>query len=226
MKVNEIFTSIQGEGTRAGLVCTFVRFTGCNLRCTYCDTEYAFYEGKSLNIPQILERVSFFGAPLVCVTGGEPMLQREIVPLLEQLLGAGYTVLLETGGQQNLQRVPVQVVKIVDIKTPGAISENPDGNFANSDAFRGVHFNYCNLDTLRQDDEIKIVVTGRFDYEWAKGFINQHRVLERVGTVLLSPCHGRLDPALLSSWILEDRLPVRLNLQLHKYIWGVDARGV
>lgn len=226
MKVNEIFLSIQGEGTRVGLPCTFVRFTACNLRCTYCDTEYAFYDGTSMTIPVILERIAGFKSPLVCVTGGEPMLQREIVAFLEQLLIAGYAVLLETGGQQSLRAVPHGVVKIVDIKTPGAFREDPDIHFVESREFLGVHFDYSNLECLCPTDEVKIVITGRLDYEWAKSFIRRYNLAERVGAVLFSPCHGKLHPAELSSWLLEDRLPVRLNLQIHKYIWGAETRGV
>lgn len=225
MRVNEIFASIQGEGTRAGEPCTFVRFTGCNLRCTYCDTEHAFYEGEDLDRQGILARVADLGLPLVCVTGGEPMLQREIVPFLGELVGRGYTVLLETGGSRPLSQVPSEVIKVVDLKTPGAIRRDPPPGFDLTPAFLST-FDRSNLDALLPHDLIKIVLTSRADYEWAVAAMVELALPRRVQQVLFSPSHGELDARDLSAWIVEDRLPVRLNLQLHKLIWGADARGV
>lgn len=225
MRVNEIFASIQGEGTRAGEPCTFVRFTGCNLRCTYCDTEYAFYEGSDLDRAAILARIADLGLPLVCVTGGEPMLQREIVPFLGDLVAGGYTVLLETGGSRPLADVPPEVIKVVDLKTPGAIRSNPPADYARSAAFLA-SFDRSILDALRPHDLIKIVLTSRADYDWAVAAIAELSLTDRVQQVLLSPSHDELHPRDLSAWIIADRLPVRLNLQLHKVIWGAEARGV
>jgi 7-carboxy-7-deazaguanine synthase len=225
MRVNEIFASIQGEGTRAGEPCTFVRFTGCNLRCTYCDTEYAFYEGEELARGAILDRVAAFGLPLVCVTGGEPMLQKEIVPFLEELVDRGHTVLLETGGSRSLAGVPEPVIRVVDIKTPGAIRRDAQPGFERSPEFLATFF-AGNLDLLRQHDLVKLVLTSRADYDWSVGVMREHRLHERVERVLLSPSHGKLDPRDLVAWMVEDRLPARMNLQLHKYVWGADVKGV
>lgn len=226
MRVNEIFASIQGEGTRAGEPCTFVRFTGCNLRCTYCDTEYAFYEGRDMDRAAILAAVDGFGLPLVCVTGGEPMLQREIVPFLSELVARGYTVLLETGGSRPLADVPPAVIKVVDVKTPGAIHAGGLPVGARSTPELAASFDPSNLDALRAHDLVKIVVTDRADYDWAVERLRELRLDERVERVLISPSHGRLDPRDLVEWMVQDRLPARLNLQLHKYIWGAEVRGV
>jgi 7-carboxy-7-deazaguanine synthase len=226
MKVSEIFTSVQGEGSRAGLPCTFVRFVACDLRCTYCDTEYAFYGGTNRPIDAILGEVASRGVPLVCVTGGEPMLQKEIVPFLEQLLAQGCEVLLETGGHRDLSQVPKAVVKIVDIKTPGSFVRGATADYARSEAFTSAHFHPANLQALASHDEVKVVITSRYDYEWARDYLRTHDIYSRVAHVHLSPSHGEVTPAALVGWLLEDRLPARLNLQLHKYIWDPNTRGV
>ena len=226
MRLNEFFVSLQGEGTRCGEPCVFVRFTGCNLRCTYCDTEYAFYEGGDIERAALVQKVIDTGMPLVCVTGGEPMLQNEIIPFLSDLVDAGLTVLLETGGSKPLDNVPSQVVKIVDIKTPGAMKADSDEEYARSQTFLEMHFCYENLKALQPHDEIKFVVTDRNDYEWACGFMQEHQLQGRVASVLMSPEHEKVQPRDLAKWVLEDGIPVRLNLQIHKYIWGADVRGV
>jgi len=227
MRVNEMFLSIQGEGLDAGRLCTFVRFTACNMRCTYCDTEYAFYEGEGRSQDEIMEAVAGFGAPLVCLTGGEPMLQRDIHELAQRLLDAGYEVSIETSGTLPLDRLPAEVVKIMDIKTPGALRtpESPK-NFAESAAFRSEHLELRNLDLLGPHDLAKFVLCDRADYEWALEFVAEHDLVSRVEAVLFSPIHPGLDPAELARWLTEDKPPVRLNLQIHKVIWGAETRGV
>jgi 7-carboxy-7-deazaguanine synthase len=211
MKVCEIFTSIQGESTRAGLMCTFIRFTGCNLMCTYCDTKYAYKEGSEYSVDEILEEVSERNVKLVEVTGGEPLLQIEVLELIKSLLDRGYEVLVETNGTVSINDIDKRASVIMDIKTPGS---GECGKMASG-----------NLDVLKASDEVKFVVTDRADYEWARDFINDHLLLN-ICAVLLSPAFGVLDPQVLSGWILEDRLGVRLNLQLHKYIFGPEKRGV
>ncbi|MCH7521312.1 MAG: radical SAM protein [Candidatus Marinimicrobia bacterium] len=211
LKVNEIFHSIQGESSHAGRPCVFVRLTGCNLRCTWCDTEYAFYEGEDLTVDQVLERVAAYGCRLVEVTGGEPLMQPGAIELMGRLLKDGYEVLLETGGSLPIGRVPRDVIKIVDFKAPssGMVKKNL----------------WSILDDLAPQDEIKFVIGDRADYDWAKAALEQHDHLGR-HTVLFSPVFGRLEPQTLSEWILGDRLPVRFQLQLHKIIWEPDLRGV
>lgn len=211
LKVNEIFYSIQGESTHAGRPCVFVRLTYCNLRCTYCDTEYAFYRGSERSIDEILEEVGAYRCRLVEVTGGEPLIQRETTQLLERLLEEGYEVLLETSGAWPIEHVPDRVRIIMDFKTPGS------GMVASN--------RWQNLQGLDSDDEIKFVVCDRADYEWARGVIGEHDLTAR-HSVLLSPSHGELDPRLLSEWVLTDGLPVRVQLQIHKFIWSPSARGV
>jgi len=211
LKVNEIFYSIQGESTHAGRPCVFVRLTYCNLRCTYCDTEYAFYSGSERSINEILEQVAAYRCRLVEVTGGEPLIQRETTQLLERLLGEGYEVLLETSGAWPVEHIPDGVGIIMDLKTPGSgmVTSN----------------RWQNLQHLDGDDEIKFVVCDRADYEWARSVIGEHD-LTASHRVLLSPSHGELDPRLLSEWVLSDSLPVRVQLQIHKFIWSPLARGV
>ncbi len=211
LKVNEIFYSIQGESTQAGRPCVFVRLTYCNLRCTYCDTEYAFYRGSERSIDEILEEVAAYRCRLVEVTGGEPLIQRETTQLLERLLADGYEVLLETSGAWPIEHVPDGVRIIMDFKTPGS------GMVANN--------RWQNLQHLDSDDEIKFVVCDRADYDWARGVIGEHDLTAR-HCVLLSPSHDELDPRLLSEWVLADGLPVRVQLQIHKFIWSPSARGV
>ena len=211
MKVCEIFPGIQGESSHAGVPCTFIRMTGCNLRCTYCDTVYAYEEGTELTEDEIMARVRAIGLITVEITGGEPLLQGDVVPLARRLLDEGYNVLIETNGSQDISGIDERALIILDIKAPG--SGMTDGIMPS------------NIPLLKPRDEVKFVVTGRNDYEWAKRFIRDHSLTGRC-TLLLSPVFGMLDPKDLARWILEDRLRVRLNLQLHKYLYGPDARGV
>jgi 7-carboxy-7-deazaguanine synthase len=210
MRVTEIFHSIQGEGTRAGRPCTFVRFTGCDLRCNYCDTAYAFAGGRDLTRGEIVEEVERHPARLVLLTGGEPLLQRELPELARDLLDRGYEVTVETHGQLPLEALPEAVVRIADVKTPGS------GETATDLAW---------LARLRPHDEVKFVVSSDADFRWSLGVIREHGLEGRV-TVLVGPVPGRVEPRELAAWILESGLRARLNLQLHKIIWGPEARGV
>lgn len=211
LKVNEIFHSIQGESTHAGRPCVFVRLTHCNLRCRYCDTEYAFYEGTERSLDEILDIVAAYHCDLVEVTGGEPLIQQETTALLQRLLDRGYEVLLETSGAWPVDRVPDGVKIIMDLKTPGSGM---------------VHKNrWENLRHLGGTDEIKFVICDRGDYEWARGVIAEHDLASR-HAVLLSPSFDEQEPRELAEWILEDGLRVRLQLQIHKFIWSPAARGV
>jgi 7-carboxy-7-deazaguanine synthase len=212
LTVTEIFHSIQGESTRAGEACVFVRLTACDLRCAWCDTAYAFYEGRKMSIDAVVSAVEQHGCALVEITGGEPLLQDDVYPLMERLLAAGRTVMLETGGHRPIDRVPPAVIKIVDVKCPGS------GEAGKND--------WTNLERLAPHDEVKFVVQDRADYEFARDVIARHHLPARAAAVLISPVHGVLDPKTLSEWILADRLPARLQLQLHKYIWSPTTRGV
>jgi 7-carboxy-7-deazaguanine synthase len=238
MQVTEIYKSLQGESTHAGLPCVFVRLTGCNLRCSWCDSEFSFYGGRKMSVREVLSEVmrlsrcELGGAgtsagpdPLVEITGGEPMLQeREVVPLMESLLEGGYRVLLETSGERPLARVPKAVIKIVDVKCPH--SGEPD-TFAEE-----------NLGFLEPHDELKFVLTDRTDYEFARTFIRQNQLAGRVHALLFSPAfakqasgardtsHCLLDPEILADWMVSDNLPARLSLQIHKLIWDPAAKGV
>ena len=226
MKVNEIFTSIQGEGTRTGQLCTFVRFTACNLRCTYCDTEYAFYEGENRAREDVLESVRMAGVPLVCVTGGEPLLQRELPQFVDELLAEGHTVLIETSGSRDLAALPTEAIRIVDIKTPGALQKEGYEGGKPSESFLATHFHYPILEQLQPHDEIKFVVTSRADFDWSVDFLRTHGLREKISEILFSPSHGQVDPADLVEWMKETAIDARLNLQLHKIIWGETTRGV
>jgi 7-carboxy-7-deazaguanine synthase len=231
MVITEIFKSIQGEGTRAGLPCIFVRLTGCNLRCTWCDTAYAFHGGTKMSVEEVLARVdelagrskkmrgSQAAVPLVELTGGEPLLQEEVHPLAEKLLARGYTVMMETSGERFIGGLPREVIKIVDVKCP--------------DSGEADTFEMRNLEALGENDEVKFVLSTRRDYEFARDFTRQHGLAERAKQVLFSPVfedpEGKwpgLEPRSLVEWILEDRLPVRLGLQLHKFIWDPATKGV
>ena len=212
MVVNEIFYSVQGESTYAGRPCVFVRLTACDLRCSWCDTPYAFHEGTRRPVEDVLVDVDRFDCPLVEVTGGEPLLQEDVYPLLQALIDRGKTVLLETGGHRSTARVPAPVVTILDIKCPGS------GEAARTD--------WANLDRLRAHDEVKFVIRDRADYEFARDAIARHGLAERAAAIHLSPVHGVLDSRILSEWVLADHLPVRVQLQLHKYIWSPETRGV
>jgi 7-carboxy-7-deazaguanine synthase len=230
MFITEIFKSIQGEGTRAGLPCIFVRLTGCNLRCTWCDTAYAFHGGKKMSVEEVLARVDELAGrvvdesaaavvPLVELTGGEPLLQEEIYPLAERLIKAGYTVMIETSGERFVGRLPKEVIRIVDVKCP--------------DSGEADTFDMQNLDVLDKKDEVKFVISTRRDYEFAREFTAEHRLAERVNAVLFSPVfedpEGKwqgLQPRTLVEWMLADGLPVRLGLQMHKFVWDPATKGV
>ena len=212
LTINEIFHSIQGESTHAGRPCVFVRLTACDLRCSWCDTPYAFHEGRKMSVDDVVRQVEGYGCGTVEVTGGEPLLQPDVYPLMERLLATGHNVLLETGGHRSIQNVPPGVIRIVDVKCPG--SGEADKN------------HWPNLDLLTRSDEVKFVIRDRADYEYAKDVVARHGLAERTAAVLFSPVHGVLDPKQLAEWMLADRLPVRLQLQAHKYIWGADVRGV
>lgn len=212
LTINEIFHSIQGESTHTGRPCVFVRLTACDLRCSWCDTAYAFHEGRRMSIDDVLTEVDRFQCPVVEITGGEPLLQREVFPLMDRLLAQGRTVLIETGGHRSLADVPAGVVKIMDIKCPGS------GQAAKMD--------WSNLAQLTADDQVKFVITNREDYDYACEVTRREDLTERVAAVLFSPAHGVLQPRTLAEWILADRLSVRLQLQAHKYIWDPQTRGV
>jgi 7-carboxy-7-deazaguanine synthase len=227
MQITEIYKSIQGESTHAGLPCVFVRLTGCNLRCSWCDSEYTFTGGHRMTIEEVENEVEILSpnGGLVEITGGEPMLQeRELIPLMERLLTGEYTLLLETSGERPLARVPRAVIKIVDVKCPG--SEEGDS------------FDLENLESLQPHDEVKFVLSDRADYEFARDFTLRHRLAVRVKAVLFSPAfskhasgardttHCLLDPQELAEWILADHVPVRLGLQMHKFIWSPELKGV
>jgi 7-carboxy-7-deazaguanine synthase len=227
MQITEIYKSIQGESTHAGLPCVFVRLTGCNLRCSWCDSEYTFTGGHRRTLEEVIgevERLSPDGG-LVEITGGEPMLQeREVVQLMQRLLDADYTVLLETSGERPLERVPARVIKVVDVKCPN--SGEPGT------------FNMENLDTLNSLDEVKFVLSDRIDYEFARDFVSHHNLDRRVNAVLFSPAFSKeasgvrdasyclLDPRELAEWMLADAVPARLGLQIHKFIWDPAMKGV
>jgi 7-carboxy-7-deazaguanine synthase len=212
LTINEIFHSIQGESSRAGRPCVFVRLTGCDLRCSWCDTPYAFHEGRKVAVDDVLREVEAYGCPLVEITGGEPLLQESVYELMDRLLAAGPTVLLETGGHRSTARVPSAVVTILDVKCPGS------GEATRND--------WDNLDRLALHDEVKFVVRDRPDYEFARDVIARYDLPARCAAVLLSPVHGVLHPRQLSEWMLADRSPARLQVQLHKLIWPPDTRGV
>jgi 7-carboxy-7-deazaguanine synthase len=211
MRITEIYTSIQGETQYAGLPCTLVRTTGCDLRCGYCDSAFAFHGGTDMTLDQIMAEVGRLGAPLVLLTGGEPMLQRDLPELATRLLGAGYRVMIETSGAHQLDSLPEGVVRVIDVKTPGSGESHRN----RVELLRG----------LRPGDAVKFVLLDEADYRWAAQLIREHELGART-EVLLSPVHGRLEPRELVGWMLRDRLPARLNLQLHKYIWDVETRGV
>ncbi|HXJ23855.1 MAG TPA: radical SAM protein [Polyangia bacterium] len=211
MKITEIYSSIQGETQYAGLPCTLVRTTGCDLRCGYCDTAYAFHGGREMGVAEIAAEVARLGPPLVLLTGGEPMLQRELPALAERLLAEGRRVMIETSGAHLLDRLPAAVIRIVDVKTPGS-----------GEAHR------MQWDLLRQlgpADAAKFVVSDEADYRWAADVVKRYELGGKT-EVLFSPVHGNLDPRNLVAWMLRDQVPARLNLQLHKYVWGAETRGV
>ena len=211
LKINEIYASIQGESSHTGLPCIFIRLTGCNLRCSWCDTAYAFYAGNDLTIEKTLQKVDTFGLPLVEITGGEPLLQEDVYPLMEALLKKGYRVMLETSGALPIDKVPQRVIKILDIKCPGSGEEKKN------------HLE--NLKLLSPHDEVKFVLLDRADYEWSRDLLRKYDLAPST-QVLFSPVYDKLNLKDLSQWILKDRLAVRLQTQLHKVIWSKDAIGV
>ena len=211
MKITEIFTSIQGESTFCGLPCTFIRVTGCNLRCKYCDTPYALEGGEELRLDQVMNKVGEAGISLVELTGGEPLLQKESYLLISLLLKEGYTVLLETNGSLPIEEVDGRVIKIMDIKCPSSGMSDK--------------MNFSNVDCLDDKDEVKFVIGSRVDFDWAKGIIDTYRLVEKC-KVLISPILSKLDAKELAGWILKERMPVRLQLQLHKFVWPDLSRGV
>jgi 7-carboxy-7-deazaguanine synthase len=212
MIVTEIFKSIQGESTFAGLPCVFVRLTGCNLRCHWCDTAYAFYGGQQMSEEEVALRVHELGGKLVEFTGGEPLLQKEVQPLSERFLREGYRVLIETSGERFVGKLPQAVVKILDVKCPGSGESEK--------------FCFDNLEVLGRKDQIKFVILDENDYQYAREFMAKHDLRKRVDEVIFSPVFGQLPPRSLAEWILRDGVEVRLGLQLHKFIWEPEARGV
>ncbi|OFW46525.1 MAG: 7-carboxy-7-deazaguanine synthase [Acidobacteria bacterium RIFCSPLOWO2_12_FULL_67_14b] len=212
LTINEIFHSIQGESTHAGRPCVFVRLTACDLRCRWCDTAYAFHEGRKMTVDDVVADVEARGCPVVEVTGGEPLLQPDVYPLMQRLLDSGKTVLIETGGHHSIAQVPAGVIRIVDVKCPG--SGESDKN------------DWSNLARLMPTDEVKFVIADRADYEFAREVVQREKLEGRVAAVLFSPVHGELDPKQLAEWVIADRLAVRVQLQVHKYIWTPDTRGV
>lgn len=211
LKVNEIYYSIQGESSKAGLPCVFVRLTFCNLRCTYCDTEYSFHEGKYLTINQIIDEIKKYDCKLVEITGGEPLVQQQCITLMKQLCNKGYQVMLETGGSLPINNVDPRVMIIMDFKTPssGMLKKNL----------------YENIDFIKSTDEIKFVIGNKEDYDWSKVIIEKFNLTDKCN-IIFSVVFGELEPVTLVEWILEDRLNVRFQLQMHKFIWNPTAEGV
>ena len=210
MRVTEIFFSIQGEGSRAGRPCAFVRFTGCDLRCSYCDTTYAFDGGRDMAPEEILSELARHPTRFVCLTGGEPLLQHGLVPLVEELVAREYEVAVETHGQRPLDALPPSIIRIADVKTPGSGEPATDLRW---------------LDRLMPHDEVKFVVCSEEDFRWSERIVREHRLEGRV-EVLFSPAWGKVAPRDLARWLLQSGLDARLSLQIHKVVWGPDARGV
>ena len=211
LKVNEIYFSIQGESTQVGRPCIFIRLTYCNLRCSYCDTEYAFYDGKDMKIPEIMNKIKQWSCNLVEVTGGEPLFQDECIDLLNELINQNYRVMLETGGSLKISDVPIEVQKIVDFKCPssGMVKKNL----------------WSIVNDLQPHDEVKFVIGSREDFDWAEEMLNKYSLSEKCA-ILFSPTFGKIDPSNIVEWILEKNLPVRIQLQMHKYIWELEEKGV
>jgi len=211
LKINEIYYSVQGESTHSGCPCIFIRLTYCNLRCSYCDTEYAFYDGKNMEITDIMSEIKRWDCNLVEVTGGEPLFQDECIDLLNELVNNNYKVMLETGGSLSISDVPRKVVKIVDFKCPssGMVKKNL----------------WSIVDDLQANDEVKFVIGNREDFDWAKDRITEYS-LDKICTLLFSPTFGEIDPQQIVEWILAENLPVRMQLQMHKIIWSPEEKGV
>jgi 7-carboxy-7-deazaguanine synthase len=211
LRVNEIFKSIQGESTYAGIPCTFVRLTGCNLRCSYCDTTYAYEEGIEMTANEIIMKIEGYGCKNVCITGGEPLIQKNIVKLITLLKKNKYKIFVETNGAVNIDSLPVNIIRIIDIKCP--------------DSGMNKEMDWNNLERLRGADEVKFVISSKKDYEWAKKIVKKHSLQDKTN-VLFGTAYGKLKPESLAEWILKDKLDVRLQLQIHKYIWPDKQRGV
>ena len=211
IKINEIYYSVQGESTHAGLPCIFIRLTYCNLRCSYCDTEYAFYDGEDMEIIEIMEKIQKWECKLVEVTGGEPLFQDKCIDLLNELVNQNYEVMLETGGSLSISDVPNEVIKIVDFKCPSSGMEKKNL--------------WPIVDNLQPHDEVKFVLGNREDFDWAKDRITEYS-LDKICTVLFSPTFGEMDPQQIVEWILAENLPVRMQMQMHKMIWNPDKQGV
>ena len=212
LKINEIYESVQGESSWAGWRCVFVRLTACDLRCTYCDTEYAFYEGKKRAVSDLIAEVLALDCPLVEITGGEPLLQKNVLPLMAALCDAGKTVLIETSGAHDISRIDPRVHRIMDLKTPGS-----------GEVARNL---WSNIAHLAKRDEVKFVIGSREDYEWSREQLRAHDLATRCGCVLFSPIFGRIEARDIVAWILADKLPVRFQLQMHKFVWPPALRGV
>ena len=210
LKINEIFYSIQGESSKSGLPCVFVRLTYCNLRCSYCDSEYSFYEGEDMSINQILKKIKDYNCNLIEITGGEPLLQKECIDLMNKLIEKKYDVMLETGGSLPIQDVPKEVIKIIDFKCPSSNMHQKN--------------KWSIVEDLQSHDEIKFVIGNAEDYDWAKKQITKYNLYNN--NILFSPVHDVLDPKILSEWVLKDSMKVRIQLQLHKYIWDPETKGV
>jgi len=210
LKINEIFYSIQGESSFTGIPCVFIRLTGCNLRCTYCDTKYAYTEGKEITIDKIIQKVNQYQCPLIEITGGEPLLQKETIQLADKLCQLNYKVLIETNGTQNIKHLPKQVIRIIDIKCPGS-GEN-------------LKTDWNNFHQLKQSDEVKFIVSSLEDYQWVKKIIHEYNLIKK-SKILISPVYNKLPPKKLAEWILNDKLNIRLQIQLHKILWFDQKRG-
>jgi 7-carboxy-7-deazaguanine synthase len=212
LTVNEIFHSIQGESTHAGRPCVFVRLTACDLRCSWCDTPYAFHEGSKMTLDDVLSRVRGYECDVVEITGGEPLLQKDVYPLMQRLLDEGLTVMIETGGHLSVEHVPAGVIRVIDVKCPGSGESGK--------------MHWANLERLRPIDEVKFVIKDRADYDFAREVVSRYDLVPRTAAVLFSPVHGEMNARELAEWILADKLTVRLQLQAHKYIWDPQTRGV
>ena len=211
LRVNEIFKSIQGESSYAGIPCVFVRLTGCNLRCSYCDTTYAYDEGTKMSVSEILKAIKVYGCKNVCITGGEPLLQNSITKLINLLKGNHYKIFVETGGSIDIDMLPKSVTRIMDIKCP--------------DSGMDKEMDWQNIERLKARDEVKFIISSKKDYEWAKRISRKYKLMDRA-QILVGVAHGKLKPKTLAGWILKDNLDVRLQIQLQKYIWPDKARGV
>src|SRR3954468_13267439 len=212
LTVNEIFHSIQGESTHAGRPCVFVRLTACDLRCSWCDTPYAFHEGSKMTLDDVWSRVRGYECDVVEITGGEPLLQKDVYPLMQRLLDEGLTVMIETGGHLSVEHVPAGVIRVIDVKCPGSGESGK--------------MHWANLERLRPIDEVKFVIKDRADYDFAREVVSRYDLVPRTAAVLFSPVHGEMNARELAEWILADKLTVRLQLQAHKYIWDPQTRGV